>query len=311
VEVLTRTFGVRVREYPTTREVGASPADRARDLTEAFADEEVGAVMATIGGDDQLRILKHLDGTRMSTTPKRYFGYSDNTNLLNFLFFHGVASFHGGSTLVHLARAGGPHDVSMRSLHWALFGGGVREIAPQAHFSDLSPQWTDLSTLDVATPTTPDPGWTWSGPTATVSGPTWGGNLEVLMWQLGAGRWIRDPVDYGGAVLLLETSEEMPSAEEVSRGLRVLGERGLLEQFAAVVVAKPKAWHHDHLTTADERARFRDEQRDAVLAGVAEYNAQAVVVIGPDFGHTDPQYVVPYGGEMTVDAVARRITAQY
>ena len=30
-----------------------------------------------------------------------------------------------------------------------------------------------------------------------------------------------------------------------------------------------------------------------------------------DFGHTDPQYVLPYGGTMTIDGPARRLTAHY
>ncbi len=36
-----------------------------------------------------------------------------------------------------------------------------------------------------------------------------------------------------------------------------------------------------------------------------------MVVIGPDFGHTDPQYIVPYGGIMTIDGAAQRITMTY
>jgi len=30
-----------------------------------------------------------------------------------------------------------------------------------------------------------------------------------------------------------------------------------------------------------------------------------------DIGHTDPQWIIPYGGSMTVDGPARRITAHY
>ena len=30
-----------------------------------------------------------------------------------------------------------------------------------------------------------------------------------------------------------------------------------------------------------------------------------------DFGHTDPQWVLPYGGLLTIDGPARRITAHY
>jgi muramoyltetrapeptide carboxypeptidase LdcA involved in peptidoglycan recycling len=311
VAYLTEHFGVRVREYPTTRELGASPADRARDLMDAFSDNEVGAVMATIGGDDQIRVLAHLDADRMTASPKRFIGYSDNTNLHNFLFFAGVASFHGGSTLVHLARAGGPHPVSMESLRWALFGAGERTIEPQPTFSDVSPEWNDLATLDAETPRTEDPGWTWSGSTRSVTGPSWGGNMEVLVWQLGAQRWMLENSAYDGCVLILETSEEMPSATEVTRALRVMGERGLLQQFPAIVVAKPKAWNHSRRLSAPDREQFRNDQRDAVLDSIDQYNPDAVLVIGPDFGHTDPQFVLPYGGSLTIDGDARLMLATY
>jgi muramoyltetrapeptide carboxypeptidase LdcA involved in peptidoglycan recycling len=30
-----------------------------------------------------------------------------------------------------------------------------------------------------------------------------------------------------------------------------------------------------------------------------------------DIGHTDPQWVIPYGGKMTIDGPARTITASY
>jgi muramoyltetrapeptide carboxypeptidase LdcA involved in peptidoglycan recycling len=74
-----------------------------------------------------------------------------------------------------------------------------------------------------------------------VTAPTWGGNLEILHWNLAVNRWIRPVEDHAGCILLLETSEEMPSAEEVSRMLRNAGERGLLAQFPAVVVGTAKA----------------------------------------------------------------------
>ncbi len=34
-------------------------------------------------------------------------------------------------------------------------------------------------------------------------------------------------------------------------------------------------------------------------------------VFGVEFGHTSPQHVLPYGGEITVDGPARRIVAHF
>ena len=74
-----------------------------------------------------------------------------------------------------------------------------------------------------------------------MTGRTWGGNLEIVHWNLAANRWIQ-PVDrYAGCVLLLATSEELPTATAVYRMLRNVGERGLLGQFPAVVVGLAKA----------------------------------------------------------------------
>lgn len=141
--------------------------------------------------------------------------------------------------------------------------------------------------------------------------PDLGRNLEILHWNLAADRWIRPVADYAGCVLLLETSEEMPPAEEVYRMLRNAGERGLLAQFPAILAAKPKAWSRDRPLTETQRSVFRDQQYASVLRAVAEYNPTAMVVCGPDFGHTDPQHVLPYGGQITVDGPNRRITAHY
>jgi len=48
-----------------------------------------------------------------------------------------------------------------------------------------------------------------------------------------------------------------------------------------------------------------------VLRAFAEYSPNAPLVSGVEIGHTDPQYVVPSGGEVLVDAVERRIEVTY
>ena len=58
---LTELTGLIPVEYPTTRQVGASAQDRARDLNEAFGDPQIRAVLATIGGEDQITVIPHLD----------------------------------------------------------------------------------------------------------------------------------------------------------------------------------------------------------------------------------------------------------
>src|SRR5215471_6970822 len=106
---LRRDLGLEPVEYPTTRKLGASPQARAADLMAAFADPEIKAVLTTIGGDDQITVLPFLDPAVAAANPKAFLGYSDNTNMLNWLWNLGVAGYHGGGTMERLGRAGGLH----------------------------------------------------------------------------------------------------------------------------------------------------------------------------------------------------------
>jgi muramoyltetrapeptide carboxypeptidase LdcA involved in peptidoglycan recycling len=220
-------------EYPTTRKIDATPQERAADINAAFADPEIAAIMASIGGDDQIKVLRWLDPAVLQANPKAFFGYSDNTNLLVYLWNLGIISFHGGSTMVHLARPGRVHPTTLESMRRALFEPGEVQLSPAVAMTDENVSWADPEALDVELPMRPGAGWTWAGDQRAVTGPSWGGCLEILDFQLRAGRYLLAPEAYAGCVLLLETSEEMPGAEYVHRVLVGMGERGMLEQFAA------------------------------------------------------------------------------
>ena len=225
-------FGLIPVEYPTTRAAGAHPRERARDLTAAFADPSITAVLATVGGDDLITVLPYLDPEVLAANPKPYFGYSDNTNVLSYLFELGLVSYHGGSVLVHLGRPGALHPDTAASLRAALFTDDWYELTPATEYGDQPNDWRDPATLATEPVMLPAEGWHWHGPQTVVEGPIWGGNLEILSWLLQAGRV--GPNDaYAGCVLLLETSEELPSDVEVFRILRNMGERGLLAGFPA------------------------------------------------------------------------------
>jgi muramoyltetrapeptide carboxypeptidase LdcA involved in peptidoglycan recycling len=46
-------------------------------------------------------------------------------------------------------------------------------------------------------------------------------------------------------------------------------------------------------------------------AEIARYNPDAVVCIGVPFGHTRPQWIIPYGGQIQLNGEAKTITANY
>ena len=144
---LAQVTGLVPVEYPTTRQVGASARDRARDLNQAFADPSIRAVVATIGGEDQIRVVPHLDADLVRADPKPFCGYSDNTNILSWLWTNGVAGFYGGSTQVHLGPGPAVDGIHRAALRGALLTGERMEITDPGESEDTGLDWADPRAL--------------------------------------------------------------------------------------------------------------------------------------------------------------------
>ena len=307
---LTEATGLVPVEYPTTRRLDATAADRAADVNAAFADPSIRAVLATIGGDDQITVIPHLDDAVLAANPKPFLGYSDNTNLLNHLWRLGVPGYYGGSTQVHLGAGPGIDDIHLTSLRAALLDAGELELTEPGESEDYGRGWDDPRALTEYGDRMLTEPWTWAGPERRVTGRTWGGCLEVLD-QIGIAGRFPAAEELAGAILLLETSEELPPADWVGRWIRALGEAGILSAVAGVLIARPPVSNFEVDPDAVERRRLRAAQRDVAITTVAAYNPDAVVCVGVPFGHTRPQWIVPYGGTMTLDGAARKVFADY
>lgn len=276
-----------------------------------FGDPEIRPVLATIGGDDQITVVPHLDRDRITSDPKSFLGYSDNTNLLSWLWNHGITSFYGGSTQVNLGAGTGIDAIHRAALRAALLTGERLEVTDPGESEDFGVDWPDPAALTQNGQREDTEAWTWAGAARTVTGRSWGGCIEVIQQILMAGRFPTNPEVLRGGVLLLETSEEIIPADDFRRLVRTLGERGVLAAVDAVLLARPPASDQQSRPPADQRAGYRAEQRDVAIELMAHYNPDAVVCVGVPFGHTRPQWILPYGGEITVDGTNRQIFAHY
>ena len=61
--------------------VSGTPQERVADLHDAFADQQVRAVLCTIGGLHSAQLLPLLDFDLIAANPKVFCGYSDITSL--------------------------------------------------------------------------------------------------------------------------------------------------------------------------------------------------------------------------------------
>lgn len=307
---LRSEFGLIPVEYPTTRKLNASTKDRTKDLIAAFEDTDIKAVFASIGGDDQVTYIKDLPIEPFANNPKPFFGYSDNSHFMNFLWIHGIPSYYGGSVMTQLAMQKRMDDFTKKYLSIALFDGGKHDLNASETFNEIGLDWSDDSNLNQERIYEKNNGLIWSS-RKDGKGILWGGCLESIDEMLRHNVAIPSLSDFSDIVLITETSEDMPKADYVMRVYRALGERGILANLQGILVGRPKAWEFDNPREKGLRDEYRHNQVDAIEQIVRKYNKDVPVVQNVDFGHTDPQIPMPLGRSCEINVSDKTITVEF
>lgn len=296
------TLGLVVKEYWSTRapaaDLAMSPERRAQDVMDAFRDPEVKAIFASIGGDDSMLLLPHLDFSEIRRNPKIVMGYSDTTTLLTALAAHKVISLHGPSVMAGFAQASSMPASWHRHIRDVLFGEGTRKLSlPSfAEFGDGYRDWSDTSSASTVKEWKKTDGRHWLQGDAKITGRVLGGCVEVLEFLKGTEYWPKKNI-WKNAILLLETSEEKPSVDVVKRVLRNYGLQGILGSVSGLVVGR-----------ARDYSDVEKKQLDDMVYDVAvrEFGCKDLVIVTNfDVGHTDPQVILPIGAKLRLDPVKK------
>ena len=298
-------FGISVIEMPHTLAppdwVRANPKARADDLMAAFADPTIAGIVATIGGDDAIRLLPHLDLSVIRRNPKAFIGFSDTTGLHLACRAAGLGTFYGPSLMAGFGENGGMHRLTADGVRRALF-----ETGPIGVVGRNTEGWT-AERLDWSDPVQQeqrrvlqpaDPARILQG-SRTVSGPLLGGCAEVLEMVKGTAWW--PPLSaWDGAILFYETSEDAPAPGFVRYWLRNFAAQGILGRLGGLLLARPDPG-------GDPTYRARLEV--AIMETLAEEGRSDLPVLsGLDFGHTSPMLTLPYGVMATIDCAAASLT---
>lgn len=308
---LKQVFNLQPVEFPTARQspeyLSQNPQARADDINAAFADSSIKGVIATIGGNDQIRILPYLNKKIISQNPKIFMGYSDNTNLHLFLWNLGIVSYYGGAIMAQFAMGGGMQEYTINSIKRAVFCSHIGQIYAAPEYSDADLDWADKQNLSISPPVYSSTGWFWhNNQKQIIKGRLWGGCLEILDLHLSVRRYLPNFEQLDDTVLFIETSEEMPSECFVYRFIAALAELGLLKKFKAILVGYPKAQFCGK-EPPEGREAFIVNQQNAVKNALKDYGSKIPVIFNINFGHTDPQIVIPSGEMVSIDGNAKTI----
>jgi muramoyltetrapeptide carboxypeptidase LdcA involved in peptidoglycan recycling len=297
-----RKMGLVPIEFPTARmdaaELRKNPRLRANDLHKAFLDPQIEGVIASIGGDDSVRLLEFLDPEVFLKNPKFIMGYSDSTTFLNFISDAGLVTFYGPSVMSGFAQWDHYSHEVRAHFQDIVFHAGTPIWGANSSYSEGYPDFGDLTQIGRLKPSQPTDGWHWfpGSSHATREGVLWGGCIEVLEMMKGTRYW---PRSWADKILFLESSEDVPTPTAVSYWLRNYGIQGVFSQIRALLVARPRGY------TSSQKLELEEVIRVAVRE---EFGVQDLLVItNMDFGHTDPQWVMPIGGRVELDPIGKRM----
>ncbi len=221
-----------------------------------------------------------------------------------------MPSYYGAAIMTQLAFQGEMNKITINSLNHALFDEGEYELEVADQYCDIGLDWAVKENLTKSRQMEPNEGLFWNGNTDT-EGILWGGCLDSMVVQTAAEKFLPKTEDLEGTVLFIETSENIPEHWIVEYVLTGFGERGWFDKFQAVLVGRPKAWEFDKQNDSKTKAEYRKQQRETVLKTVREYNKSIPVVQNLDFGHTDPQVVLPNGGKVKINTTEKKIVFSY
>ncbi|MGY2893325.1 S66 family peptidase [Deinococcus sp. UYEF24] len=271
-----------------------NPQARADDLHWALENPGVAGILSMIGGDDSVRLLPLVDSRLIRANPKVFLGFSDSTVTLMQFLRAGVTAFHGPALLTDLAEHGGMHPYSVQGVRQATTSAAPFRLAPAPEWTEQRQEWLDPALQEVPRVFAPSAGWVWLQGTQSTEGHLMGGCLEVLDMLNGTSGWPEAAL-WRGAILCLETSEDVPSPSQVGYWLRNFAAQGVLQGAAGLVLARPRSYTPDMVEDL-----YRWVKKVLWEAGREDLPVLANV----DFGHTSPQLTLPLGARARLDPVA-------
>ena len=282
------SFGRYAREFAkeTGRDsISAGTAQqRADDLMAAFADPDVDAVLASLGGETSRMVLPHLDATIFCANPKPFIGHCDTAWINQYLLREvGLVSFYGATFMVTFGEAGGPFPEAVDNFQRAVMTSDDLICRPTAWRTNELPSWLrPHEDIHLRNRNTQD-GWTRLRQGA-ASGPAFCGELNMLPAMA---EQFSQSLD--GMILVWDVT---PHSEEP-----------FPDTFARVAAAVDLSGIAGMVIGPDVRYSL-DAWAETVRAALdrAGNTGTGPVVVNADVGHLDPTWVIPFGSTVQIQS---------
>lgn len=265
---------------------------RARDLNEAFADKEVNAIIATIGGLTANQILDKLDYSLIEKNPKIFCGYSDNTVIHSAINkFSNLVTFYGPCLMTQFGEYPKPLEYTETYFQKAVSNDKPIGVVNAANeWTDEILDWSEKLDLTRPRKLVPNSGFEWLRK-GNATGKILGGCLTPLI-KISGSKYFPD---FDGSILLLEIPEGQNPLEGtplsiVDSYLTSLRLTGAFDKIKGLIFGRP----------------FRYSEEDTLkLKKVILSNTQGFdfpILFNVDVGHSDPLLTIPLGVKVELNS---------
>ncbi len=286
-------FVVKLGEHVSaiTNFTAGTAIQRASDINNMFADPQVKAIMATIGGYSANDVLEKLNYDLIAKNPKPFIGYSDITVMHGALSrLANIKCLLGPMVLPQFGEYPEIQNFTKESFVKVLskIGTGERYVLPS------SENWTEEMLLwdkeDVrARNFTSNTGWQIIN-SGTAQGKLVAGNLNTMSKLFGT----KYMFDLDDSILFLEDDEE-ESIATIQRMLTHMKQANYLEKVRGLVFGR-----------FQNKSGVTSENLKNILTTVFN-NLTIPVIMGVDFGHTDPMLTLPIGNSVEMNTEKREL----
>jgi muramoyltetrapeptide carboxypeptidase len=249
-------------------------ADRARDLTAMFADDEVDVVHAFQGGYGAAQTIPHVDWDVVRANPKPFIGYSDITALhVAMRHFAGLVTFYGPT----FGDIDHPESTKYNKKHL------IRSLSTSEPLGRM--------------PVRPKDRWLRPITGGRVTAEMTGGCLWLLGQTIGT-PW---QPDFAGKILFFEDVDAAPWY--LDGLLNQMTQAGMLRDVVGVVVGE--------MAKCEWRESKPEWPQTLSLEDVLETYLEPLgvpVLYNLPMGHGDHLFTSPLGVQVTLDADARTLS---
>jgi muramoyltetrapeptide carboxypeptidase len=293
-------FGYKVKIFPTVKKnIGISSdtaENRAKDIMDAFKDEEVKAIVTTIGGNTSHQTLEYLDFDVIKKNPKIFCGYSDITSLhLSFYSQTGLIGFYGPAVITQFGETPKPDDFTSNYFFKAVTE-TIGNIKPSKQWTDdKEVDWINKDDLTKTRKYKNNKGYEWLKE-GSVRGKVLGGCLPVILHLAGTKYW----PDFTDKILLLETPEgedfrKGESLAQVDSALGDLRNLGVFSKIKGIIFGRGFGYTGEQIK----------ELKDIILYNTRDYDFP--ILYNVDIGHTDPLLTIPIGVDAEIDSKENKL----